>query len=86
MNEPKETMNEYLSMSRAYTNMDDVLGDIESILKGYLKNVTLNKKNFAEVSEELRRQSFSYSRSKFEEAVLDELQHQNMLAAMRKTI
>ncbi|MCS6142274.1 hypothetical protein FH621_01690 [Latilactobacillus curvatus] len=82
MNEPKE----YLSVSKTYTNMDDVLGDIDSILESYLKNITSNKKNFAEVSEELRRQSFSYSKSKFEEAVLDELQHQNMLAAMRKTI
>lgn len=82
MNEPKE----YLSVSKTYTNMDDVLGDIDSILESYLKNVTSNKKNFAEVSEELRRQSFSYSKSKFEEAVLDELQHQNILAAMRKTI
>lgn len=66
--------------------MDELMKNINLKIDEYLVEISTNKKTFAEVSEELRRQKFSFSKSELEVAVLRELQFRNSRNAMDQSI
>lgn len=66
--------------------MDELMKNISLKIDEYLVEISTNKKTFAEVSEELRRQKFSFSKSELEVAVLRELQLRNSRNAMDQSI
>lgn len=66
--------------------MNELMKNINLKIDEYLVEISTNKKTFAEVSEELRRQKFSFSKSELEVAVLRELQFRNSRNAMDQSI